>query len=311
MPEPTLRIFFREPTVDTNRPITEGRVGIEGFSVEVVGELDDADAWDCGFAARMVGAAKGARYVSIPAFPNRKFRLSYIYVNAEAGIESPGDLEGKRVGIPLWANTAGVWARGALQHYYGVDLARIDWVMARPEKIALPGYVKSDVLNRGDLNSLLVSGEIDAVIEPNVLPAVTNRDPRVRRLFADYKSEEKTYFSATGIFPISHVVTLKEEFVERHPEAPVALLKAFRKARDIAIDNVQGADPQVLIVAWHAALMDEQRELMGDDYFSYNIENNTVALEAMTQYAQEQGLTSDRVDYRGLFSPEAAQLPGV
>src|SRR3970040_1139630 len=99
MANPKIRFFFREPSVDTNRPLNDGLVQVEGFGFETVATLEEADAWACGFAARMLSHAQGAGDVSIPAFPNRKFRQSYIYVNAKAGIASPRDLEGKRVAI--------------------------------------------------------------------------------------------------------------------------------------------------------------------------------------------------------------------
>ncbi len=313
MNNPKLRFCFREPTVDTNRPLTDGTVKVEGFNLEVIeaGE-GDADAWDFGFAALVRSKAEGRSYVSIPAFPNRKFRLSYIYVNSAAGIESPRDLEGKRVGIPFWVNTAGVWARGALQHYYGVDLTRIRWVTLRPDVTSLPVGIRVEPLDRqNDLDSLLLEGSLDAVIDPNVPPSISRRDPRVRRLFRDYKTEEQTYFKRTGIFPISHVVTLSQEFVGRHPTAPVALLEAFRRARDEAFNRLQGADPQVLVISWASAAVDEQRVLMGEDYWAYSMENNRRALEAMTQFAYEQGLSPTQIDFQSFFSPEAAALPGV
>lgn len=306
-----IRFFFREPTVDTNRPLNEGIIKVDGFDFEVVDKLDRADAWDCGFAARMVAANEDSDDVSIPAFPNRKFRLSYIYVNDKAGIRSAKDLEGKKVAVNMWANTAGVWARGALAHYYGVDLSKIRWVSRGKDDFELPPGIKMEVIKNGKVDDLLLSGELDAVIDPNVLPSITRRDPRVRRLFPDYKAEEQKYYRDTGIFPISHVVTLRRRFVDSHPDAPVALLKAFRQARDIAIDNIQGADPQVLVLSWVSALLDEQRALMGDNYFAYNVADNKKPLDAMMQFAHEQGLTKKRVDFKGLFSPEAASLPGV
>jgi 4,5-dihydroxyphthalate decarboxylase len=132
----------------------------------------------------------------------------------------------------------------------------------------------------------------------------------VRRLFRDYKTEEQIYFKQTGIFPISHVVTLKQEFVDRHPNSPVTLLKAFRQARDVAFNRLEGDNPQILVISWVAAAVDEQRELMGENYWAYNIENNRRALEALTQFAHEQGLSPKRIDYETLFHPEAAALPG-
>ncbi|MNC96022.1 hypothetical protein D3C83_132830 [compost metagenome] len=79
----------------------------------------------------------------------------------------------------------------------------------------------------------------------------------------------------------------------------------------MAIDNIQGADPQVLVLSWVSALLDEQRALMGDNYFAYNVADNKKPLGAMMQFAHEQGLTPKRVDYESLFSPAVARLEGV
>ncbi len=315
MANPKLRFYFREPTIDTNMPITDGTVKIDGFDWVFVPNEAECDAWDCGFAARVRAHAKGEAHVSIPAFPNRKFRLAYIFVNSSAGIESAKDLEGRRVGIMQWDNTAGVWARGALQHYYGVDLKRIHWCSPRVKKPGVAEGIRIEQLdNQGDpdrlLDDLLLQGKIDAVIGPNVLPSISGRDPRTRRLFRDYRKEEQAYFVKTGIFPTSHIVTLKQEFVDAHPEAPVALLQAFRQSRDMAFERLEGADPQVIVYSWMAAAVAEQRALMSDRYWSYNVKDNVKALEAMTQYAHEQGLSASRIDYMTFFHPEAATYPG-
>ena len=316
----TIRLHLREPTIDTNRSIADRTVGIEGFEMQLADRPENADVWDCGFAARMASVGEDPPCVSIPAFPNRKFRQSYIYVNERAGIEAPRDLAGRRVGIYAWANTAGIWARGALQDYYGVELAAIHWVAARADATRLPRTLAIEYLQHDPqapldpcqaLDSLLVSGEIDAMIFPDVPPSIVRRDGRTRRLFRDYKSEEQAYFKNTGIFPISHVITVRQAFVERHPDAPVALLKAFRRARDIAFENICGSDPQVLILSWVSHLMDEQRALMGNQYFAYDLEHNRTTLEAMMRFAHAQFLTRDLVDFRSLFEPSAIALPGV
>src|ERR1041384_5311594 len=156
MANPKLRFYFREPTIDTNIAITDGTVKADGFDFEFVPTEDEADAWDCGFAARVRAYARGLPHISIPAFPNRKFRLAYIFVNSKAGIETPKDLEGKRVGIMQWDNTAGVWARGALQHYYGVDLKRIQWQAARVKKEGVAEGIHIErITGGGDADHLL------------------------------------------------------------------------------------------------------------------------------------------------------------
>jgi 4,5-dihydroxyphthalate decarboxylase len=332
MAQPKLRFDFREPEVDTNRPFTDGTVEVEGFDLQVVTHVErlgpkaqyvgisadeaegEPDARDVGFAELLDRKDKGDRFVCIPAFPNRKFRHSYIFVNSQAGIDSPKDLEGKRVAISGWANTAGVWARGALQDYYGVDLTRITWFAANPTAARVAEGIRIERLEKGGiavLDDLLVSGEMDGVIIPDALPSITNRDPRVRRLFPDCKTEEQTYFEETGIFPISHIVTLTQDFVDQYPEAPVALLKAYRRARDIALDRIEGADPCVVTLPWASALMAEQRELMGDMYWAYNVETNRHVLDAATRFAHQQGLTANRLDYESFFDPAAAALPGA
>ncbi len=316
MANPKLKFYFREPTIDTNIPITDGTVKIEGFDWEFAPNEDTADAWDCGFAARMRAYAKGLPHISIPAFPNRKFRLAYMFVNSKAGIEEPKDLEGRRVGIMQWDNTAGVWARGALQHYYSVDLKSIQWRAVRVKKEGVAEGIQIEkIVGEGDadrlLDDLLIAGKIDAVIGPNLLPSISARDPRTRRLFRDYRAVEQKYFKRTGIFPTSHIVTLKQAFAERHPNAPVALLQAFRRSRDIAFERLEGSDPQIIAYSWIAAAIAEQRELMGDNYWAYNVDHNRKMLEAMTMYAYEQGLSPTRIDYMALFHPEAAALAGV
>lgn len=315
MADTRLRFRFREPTVDTNLPLTDGTVKIEGFELEVLTDpRADCDVWDAGFGELVQSYAAGAPIISIPVFPNRKFRLSYIFVNSQGGINEPRDLEGKRVGIMGWGNTAGVWARGALQNYYEVDLTRINWLTGgRADATRLAPGIRLESLPPGSsLDSLLISGEIDAVIDPNVLPSISRRDPRVRRLFPDWRTEEQNYYRQTGIFPISHAVTFRQEYVDQHPEAPVALLQAYRQARDVAFDKIEGSDPQVLVICWVNALMAEQRAMMGDSYWAYNIvePHNVRSLEAVTEFAHQQGLTPERLDYRTFFHPKAATLPG-
>lgn len=316
MASPKLKFYFREPTIDTNIPITDGSVKIDGFDWEFVANEESADAWDCGFAARVRAYVNGEAHISIPAFPNRKFRLAYIFVNSKAGIETAKDLEGRRVGIMQWDNTAGVWARGALQHDYGVDLKRIYWLAARVKKEGVAEGIRIEKID-GDgnpdhlLDDLLIDGRIDAVIGPNLLPSISARDARTRRLFRDYRAEEQNYFRKTGIFPTSHIVTLKQAFVDRYPNAPVVLLQAFRRSRDIAFERLEGSDPQVIAYSWIAAAVAEQRDLMGENYWAYNVENNRRVLAALTQYAHEQGLSPTRIDYMDFFHPEAAGLAGV
>jgi 4,5-dihydroxyphthalate decarboxylase len=193
-------------------------------------------------------------------------------------------------------------------HHYEVDITKIKWFSAAQNPPALPDGVTIESMPPRKLDEYLVSGQLDAVIQADVLPSIKKKDPRVRRLFQDYKAEEQSYYKSTGIFPISHMITLPQAFVDKNPEAPVALLKAFRQSRDVAFERIM--EQQVLSISWASALLDEQRALMGENYWAYNVADNRRPLEAMTQFAQEQGLTPERFPVEKLFDPEAAALPG-
>jgi len=313
MAEPTMRFRYHEPDIDNNRPIVEGQVKIEGFQLQVLpNDATDYDVWEAGSSSLPPTCVGREPDVSIPVWPNRKFRQSYIFVNSSAGIEQPTDLEGKRVALAAWSNPGGMWAKGALQNTYEVDLSKINWVVPEADPTPLPDWLHVERAKaRRDFDPMLVAGELDAVIEPNRLPSIVKRDPRVRRLFPNYKQEEQSYWRQTGIFPISHVVTMKRDFVQKYPDAPVALLKAYRQARDIAFDRVLGSDPEYLIMTWAAAAIEEQRELMGDNYWPYNVEDNRRTLAAIAQFAHQQGLTPHLVDYNQWFDPQAAALAGA
>lgn len=319
MGNPKLRLGFREPEIDTNRPFVDGSVTVDGFDLEISNFKDpeSIDAWDASFGGLMTTKGKGNHpYVSIPVFPNRKFRLAYIFVNADAGIETPKDLEGKRVAIFQWDNTAAIWSRGALINHYGVDQTKVKWFLPGEEARSWADGVDVTALplqkgpKDAQLDQLLLEGKIDAVMGPNVLPSVTRKDARVRRLFPDFKTEEQNYFRSTGVFPISHVVTLTQEFVDRHPGAPVALLEAYRRARDVAFARIYGSDPEIVTVSWASAAMDEQRAVMGENYWNYNVKDNVATLEAMMNFAAQFGITQEKLRYEDLFSKEAASHPG-
>ncbi|HUY06922.1 MAG TPA: hypothetical protein VMU99_06655 [Acidimicrobiales bacterium] len=314
MSNPKMRFYFREPMIDTNLPLVEGTVQVDGFDLEVTdGEWD---AIDHAFGALVEAKERGEAGVAIPAYPNRKFRQSYLQSRTSANISAARDLVGRNVGILAWSNSAGVWFRGALENYYGVDLRSVNWVATRRDGSQIPDGISIEYLDLGkanpdhELDRLLLDGKLDAVLSPNVLPSVSSRDQRTGRVYRDYCSEEQRYYRETGIFPISHVVTLKREFVERYPDAPVALLKAYREARDIAIERISGSDPVILTISWAAYHLAQQQELMGEHYWPYNIEDNRTSLEAMLEYSYQQGITSSKLDVMSFFDPTAAALAG-
>src|SRR5262249_615645 len=148
------------------------------------------------------------------------------------------DLEGRAVGIPEWAQTAGIYVRGFLAEEYGVDLGKIRWLQAgvdepgRTEKVALklPGSIRYEARPDTSLSAMLLSGEVDAVITAR-MPDAFARDDRVVRLFPNYRAEEERFFRKTGIFPIMHLVTIRRTVFEPHPWIAMNLFKMFDEAK--------------------------------------------------------------------------------
>jgi 4,5-dihydroxyphthalate decarboxylase len=243
----------------------------------------------------------------IPVFPSRVFRHSAIYIGEKSGIKEPRDLEGRKVGIPEWAQTAGIYVRGLLQHEYGVDLARIQWVQAgvhqpgRVEKVKLhlPAGLRITAVPEKSLAGMLASGELDAVISA--------RDPGGRRLFQNYQELEEAYFRKTRIYPIMHVVVLRRDAYERDRWIAMNLFKAFEAAKRESTQRLVEIGLSHVPMPWVAERARRWRELAGEDFWPYGVEPNRSTLEAFVQYAHEQGVTERRLGVDELFAPETRE----
>jgi 4,5-dihydroxyphthalate decarboxylase len=266
------------------------------------------DASEMSFAKTVALIAQPAPdIVPIPVFPSRVFRHSAIYVGKTSGIRSPKDLEGRKVGIPEWAQTAGIYARGLLQHEYGVDLSRIQWHQAgvqqpgRIEKVQLklPEGVRITAVPDKTLAQMLASSELDAVISA--------RDPGGKRLFEDPIGVEREYFRKTRIYPIMHVVVLRRAVYERDRWIAMNLLKAFEEAKRHSMARLVEIGLSHVPMPWLADHARLWREIAGDDFWPYGLEPNRPTLEAFLQYAHEQGVTARKLQVEELFAPETRE----
>jgi 4,5-dihydroxyphthalate decarboxylase len=245
--------------------------------------------------------------VALPVFVSRVFRHSAIYVAEPKKIKTPKDLEGKRVGIPEWAQTAGIYVRGMLQHEYGVDLAKIDWRQAgvreagRVEKVELrlPPGVKIQAMPQHTLAGMLAAGELDA--------AISARDPGGQRLFQNHRELEAEYFRKTGIFPIMHVVVVRREAYERDRWIAMNLFKAFEEAKNLALERIADIGASQVPVAWVADHAQQWKAIAGDDFWPYGLEASRRTLEAFVQYGYEQGVSRRRLKVEELFAPETLE----
>jgi 4,5-dihydroxyphthalate decarboxylase len=250
-------------------------------------------------------------FIGIPVFPSRVFRHSAFYVRTDRAIAKPKDLEGKRVGIPEWAQTAGIYARGYLSDA-GVDLRKIHWVQAgmneagREEKVEfkLPAGIQYEQRRDTSISAMLLSGEIDAAISARVPDAFETGGGKIARLFPEYRAEEARYHAATGIYPIMHVIAMRRTVFERYPWVAMNLFKAFDESKRRSLERIRDLTASRIPVPWSAAIMDEWSKDFGADPFPYGLEANRKTLDAFCRFAHEQGVTAKRLAPDDLFPKE-------
>ncbi|HZU05508.1 MAG TPA: ABC transporter substrate-binding protein [Chloroflexota bacterium] len=245
-------------------------------------------------------------FVAIPVFPSRSFRHGYFFVNTASGIERPTDLIGKRGGVPEYSQTAAVYMRGLLEHEYGVRPNQIEWVQGRAPRLEhpLPPDVHITPAPPGrELSDMLERGEIDFLMTANNPLCFRRGAPNVRRLFPNYKELEQDYYRRTRIYPIMHTVVIRRAVYERYPWVALSLYQAFCEAKERCYRLLLETGSLKATLAWLQPALEEERALFGPDWWSYGVEANRPSLEALVQYAHEQGLTYRRVSVDELFAP--------
>jgi 4,5-dihydroxyphthalate decarboxylase len=260
-----------------------------------------------------------APMVAIPVFPSRVHRHSAIYVRADRGIKTAKDLNGRTIGIPEWAQTAGIYVRGFLAEEYGVDLSSIHWLQAgvnepgRAEKVdlQLPSGIRKDARPDASLTSMLTSGEVDAVISARAPDAFKRGDGSVVRLWPDYRAEEERLFKKTGVFAIMHLITMRRAVFEQHPWIATNLYNAFLEAKRRSYERVRDFTCARMPLPWIAAIADEIVQAQGPDPYPYGIEESRPTLEAFCRYAHDQGVTARRMTPEDLFPREVHASPRV
>jgi 4,5-dihydroxyphthalate decarboxylase len=249
--------------------------------------------------------------VAIPVFPSRVHRHSAIYVRSDRGIRTAKDLEGRAVGIPEWAQTAGIYVRGMLAEDQGVDLGKIRWLQAgvnepgRAEKVELklPPGIEYQARPQTSLSAMLANGEVDAVISARA-PSAFAGGGTVVRLFPNYRTEEERFFKKTGIFPIMHLMTMRRTVFEQHPWIAMNLYKMFDEAKRRCFNRLRDFTCARIPLPWAAAIADEIAEGYGPDPFPYGIEESRPTLEAFCRYAHDQGVSHRRMTVEDLFPRE-------
>jgi 4,5-dihydroxyphthalate decarboxylase len=140
------------------------------------------------------------------------------------------------------------------------------------------------------LSDMLADGDIPAMISPTIPRPFTQGDKRIARLFSDYKQVELEYFRKTGIFPIMHVTTIKQEITDKYPWVATNLVKAFEQSKQLAYRRVQ--NPRMVPLAWVRTAVEEQEATLGRDPWEYGLTlANRKNLETIQRYVHQQGMT--------------------
>ena len=297
------------------RALKEGQVEPDGIDLTVLTEMDsttrhwrfirnrDFDMAETSASSYVVAKDQGEPVTALPVFLHRRFRHGFVFINTGKGIKSPKDLIGRKVGIKSFLVTAGHWMRGILEHEYGVPHKSLHYFAELDEDIefAPPADLKITRLPHDkSVEKMLAEGELDAVIHSSIIKPIAAGDRRVGRLFPDYKTEEIAYFKKTGIFPIMHVLGLRQEIVEKYPWVPVNMYMAFNEAKAVAMRRME--NPRIVPLAWYREAWEEQQELMGRDPWEYGLtERNRHNLETLVGYSHEQGLIRRRIPLDELF----------
>jgi 4,5-dihydroxyphthalate decarboxylase len=295
------------------RPILDGDVTARGIKLQPrraeTGEAcmrpvyEEFDIAEMSLSWYVMARCRNEPVIALPIFPLRMQIHPYIFCSPSSAIERPEDLKGKRIGMDQYRLTVGLWARGILQEDYGVRPQECEWFTSEREGAGYqpPANVKITVADKS-AEAMLLNGEIDALIPPNIVPSFRAKDPRIRRLFKDPRVTVNEYFRRTKIFPITHTLVVRQSLLDENPWLVSSLIDAFtdaearcRKSYDYA---KRLAFPSAVLV------LEEEEEVFGDNPWSHGLTaQNQVVLDKFVQYAHEQGYIPERPPLGELFAP--------
>jgi 4,5-dihydroxyphthalate decarboxylase len=302
-------------TQGNNQPLKEGTVKPRTFEFDFqeVDPLIDAfrrmvraqefDICEMALTTYICARAHGKRITALPIFLVRAFHHGAILVNTKAGILSPKDLEGKKVGVNRgYTVTTGLWARSVLQHQYGVDLSKITWVLSGDEHVAeyRPPANVVPIEKGKKMGEMLISGELVAAIGIEV------DHPDVKPLIPDAQEAGLEALRQHGHYPINHTVVVRDDLLHAHPDLAPDIFNAFAESKRVYLERLKGG--QIAKPTQTDAVHRQVMEITGKDPLPYGIEPNRKTLEEVIQSALEQGIITRPVTVEELFAPNTHGL---
>jgi 4,5-dihydroxyphthalate decarboxylase len=311
-------------------PVARGDVKPDGITLENIPhsgifytqlKFQRFDISEMSFSSFLMARAKGWPYRALPVFVNRQFAWTTLLVHKQAGINEPKDLVGKRIGTGDYQQTAALWARGALQHEYGVKPEDMEWYMERA-----PGYSHGGAVGftpppglkfhyaTKSFQEMLLNRELDVAHYQWEGQQVIRSDkdlfhhPDFKLLFEDRRAEGIRYFKKHGLFPPHHLIVIRESILEKHPWVATSLFDAFTKAKQDWLNRIlvrtASNNRSLSALVFGIEEFEEQRAVFGDDPFPYGLKANAKAIDTVQTYSVEQGLTEQKQPIQELFAEE-------
>ena len=276
----------------------------------------------------LIARARGADMIALPVFPSRRFFHAEQSYHVDSGIKEPADLNGKRIGVGEYQQTAALWARGILEHDFGVSQYKVHWYMERTEELSHggatgftppPGISFNRIPPDKSLATMLVNHEIDvAPVAGHLSRAVNVIDrsthirggegdwSKVKPLFRDEISEARRFIAKHGFVPVNHTYIIRGDVYREHPNVAVRLYDAFVRAKKQAAETLLERIPAALVFG--PELLAMTRDVLGEDPFPYGIQANRAMLETLVDFSHEQGLTPQKMQIEKLFAAETLGL---
>lgn len=282
---------------------------------EIMWRMQAYNEFDCCEVGLSVAFTSRKPWVAIPAFTARHFFNVDIIVNADSGIKEPADMEGKRVGLPTYGQTAAVWGRGILHDEYGVRPEKIHWYAGRSRERSTTSTsdlgVELTFLENLSLGEAILRGDLDAIIVNPSVPSLVDKkspdlssSPKVRTLFEEPEKEAVRYFKKTGIFPINHTLVLRKSVHETYPWIATNIFKAFEdsKRRAYAKWEDLGIWERFPSAIFLPTIIKDQERIFGKDPFSFGLSKNRNVIGTFARYLYEQKLVAKPIEVDSFFA---------